>query len=304
MSSVSQSILITGGSGFIGSYLVENWLLQGHSVSVFTRRPKEITERWPNLAQASDNLSDFDGRYDLLVNLSGEGIADQRWTETRKQALYGSRVLLTEELVAWAKATKQQFKCVLSGSAIGYYGSYLGGSLRCTEEAKVGHDYAAQLCLEWENAAAFDDISDRVILLRTGVVLGPKGGMLNRLWLPFNLGAGGKVGTGEQILSWVHVDDYVKAIDFLLDSELSGPVNMTAPNPVDQAQFARTLARVLKRFALLPMPSPIARLLFGEMADLLLLGQYVEPKKLIDNGFKFQYPSLKPALEDIASRWD
>lgn len=298
-----KSILITGGSGFIGSYLVEHWLERGHKVSILTRQPENVLERWPQVSALS-NLEDFTDRYDWLINLSGEGIADKRWSDERKQVLYGSRVLLTEDLVSWAKTTNQQFQCVLSGSAVGYYGSYLGGSLRCDEETKAGQYYAAQLCIAWENAANFDDVSDRVVHLRTGLVFGPNGGMLNRLWLPFSMGAGGKIGSGDQVLSWIHIDDYMNAVSYLLEGDLSGPVNMTAPNPASQIEFTRTLAGVLKRPALIPMPSPIARILFGEMADLLLLGQYVVPEKLTNSGFHFEYPDLKSALEDIKMRWE
>lgn len=300
---MGKSILITGGSGFIGSYLVELWLSQGHSVSIFTRRPIAESKRWPKGVKTANDFADFDGRYHWLINLSGEGIADRRWTEQRKRLLYGSRVLLTEELVQWATQTNQHFECVLSGSAVGYYGSYLGDSLRCTEQSPEGQDYAAQLCVDWENAAQFESFSERVIQLRTGLVFGPNGGMLDRLWLPFSLGLGGKIGTGKQVMSWIHIDDYCRAVTHLLSGDLSGPVNMTAPNPVSQAEFTRALSSVLHRPTIVPMPSPIARLLFGEMADLLLKGQYVVPEKLSNSGFQFEYSHIDQALEDISSRW-
>ncbi len=303
---MSKRILITGGSGFIGSRLVSQWLADGHQVSVYTRRPDAVRQRWPQLEQAASRFDDFHGPFDWLVNLAGEGIADQRWSEARKQVLRNSRIELTDTLAQWAINTGQRFEVVLSGSAIGIYGALEGTAeqQQVDEQSPYGSDFSANLCAEWEQAAApLKPLAQRLVLLRTGVVLGPGGGMLKRLWLPFSLGLGGRIGSGEQYLSWIHMDDYLGAIDFLLHQPVEGAVNMTSPYAQTNAQFSRTLAATLKRPALLPVPGCPLKLALGEMSDLLLKGQKVQPVVLQQQGFEFHFPQLADALGDIRNHW-
>lgn len=295
-----KKILITGGSGFIGSQLVQRWIGDGHELWVLTRHPKKLTKRFPAV-KAISSFSQCDEQFDWLINLAGEGIASNRWTDSRKAVLRASRIQTTVELARWAKRTEQKFEVVLSGSAIGYYGSYSGAEvLHHSEDSPAGNDFAARLCSDWELAAAeLESVSDRLVYLRTGVVLGSQGGMLAQVSTPFKLGLGGRLGHGQQVLSWIHQHDYINAIDFLLHQPISGAVNMTAPKPVTNAEFTRALAKQLHRPAIFPMPSPIARILFGEMSDLILKGQSVLPSVLQQYEFEFQYPSLESALSHL-----
>lgn len=302
---MAKRILVTGGSGFIGSRLVSGWLHDGHSVVILSRSPERVRQRWTGVEAVAD-FRDLQGPFDWLVNLAGAGIADQRWSQARKRELYSSRVGLTEQLVSWAESSDQHFDVVLTGSAIGYYGSWSDDCAEacCHEESPAGTDFAARLCGDWEAAAApLARRCQRLVQLRTGVVLGARGGMLGRLWLPFGFGLGGVIGSGHQILSWIHLEDYVSAVNALLSGELliSGAVNMTAPGAVDNRTFTRTLAAALHRPALLPMPECAARMVFGEMGDLLLKGQRVEPLRLLTEGFRFGFADLESALAAIVA---
>lgn len=303
---VKQRILVTGGTGFIGSRLVERWWQQGHDVTVLTRRPHWAQERWSGMVNTASDLAQLEGQYDRLVNLAGEGIADARWSDSRKATLRRSRIQLTEQLVDWAQATDQHFSLVLTGSAVGFYGGFAGGDSRqlVTEDSLSGSDFSATLCRDWELAAEpLADLSKRSVILRTGLVLGPNGGMLQRMWLPFQLGLGGVIGSGQQMLSWIHLRDYCRAIDHICDSDLHGAVNMTAPIPVTNRDFTKVLGKVLHRPTLFPMPSFVAKLAFGEMSELLLQGQQALPAQLQKSGFRYEYDDLGRALEDIVSVW-
>lgn len=302
---MSKTILITGGSGFIGRFLVNNWLSAGNQVVVFTRRPGWVRQHWGGRVDAVSSLDSCHQRFDWLVNLAGEGIAEGRWSPRRKRLLRESRIDLTAELAAWATASGQQFELVMSGSAVGIYGAYSGKeSAPLDEESSEGRDFAAQLCHDWEAAAdAFQPLCQRLIILRTGLVFGANGGMLGRLWLPFKLGLGGVIGCGRQMLSWIHIQDYCRAVQYLAEHPCTGIVNMTAPQPVTNRRFTEVLASVLHRPACLPMPAPVARMIFGEMSDLLLKGQEVLPGRLEEMGFHFDYADVNNALADIKNSW-
>ncbi|WP_430460021.1 TIGR01777 family oxidoreductase [Thalassolituus sp. LLYu03] len=298
-----ERILITGGSGFIGSALVEDFLAMGHKVTVLTRRPGPVLRRWPSVRVAA-TINELAGPFDVLVNLAGEGIADRRWSDERKQALFDSRVTLTRDLADWAVRNGQRFRLVMSGSAVGVYGAFDGqNSPALTEQSPPGQDYAAGLCRDWEDAAlAFGALTDRLVLLRTGIVLDRSGGMLGKLLLPFSLGLGGVIGDGEQMLSWISLRDYRRAVHFLMTTQISGVVNMTAPQPVSNRDFTRALAAALHRPALLPLPAFVARWLFGEMADLLLKGQKVLPTVLQSQHFPFDFTDIHAALALLQHR--
>lgn len=301
---MSKRILITGGTGFIGSYLTERWLSDGHDITILSRRPDVVHSRWHGKVAGVSELADAKGRYDWLINLAGEGIADRRWSDARKLALRESRVNLTERLVRWAEATGQSFDAVLSGSAVGYYGGYPGAQPALTEASGPGRDFSANLCIDWEDAAApLASFATRLVVLRTGIVLGPRQGMLARMWLPFRFGLGGPIGSGNQVISWIHIEDYCRAVDFLLKSSLAGPINMTAPEPVSNTRFSQELGKAVSRPALLPMPAFAARLVFGELSELLLKGQNVIPKALSDEGFSWVYSDVRQALESITRVW-
>ena len=301
---MSKRILMTGGTGFIGSHLIERWLSEGHDITVLTRRPEHVQKRWKGRVQGISEFAEAQGRFQWLVNLAGEGIADARWSDSRKQLLRESRVGLTERLVRWAEHSGQRFEVVLSGSAVGFYGGFPGAQPALTEACGPGRDYSANLCIDWEDAAApLAKLSDRLICLRTGIVLGPRAGMLSRMWLPFRMGMGGIIGSGEQMISWIHIDDYCRATDFLLNADITGAVNMTAPVPASNADLTRALAGVLNRPACLPMPGFVASVAFGELSELLLKGQNVVPKNLSDAGFSWVYTDLRQALEQIARVW-
>lgn len=293
-------ILITGGTGFIGRHLVQTWLEQHHHVTVLTRKPNWVQERWHGQVDAVSSLSDASGAFDALVNLAGEGIADQPWSTERKQALRDSRVELTQRLASWAHNSRQQFDVVISGSAIGYYGAT--GDTPVSENNSAGQGFSAELCVDWESAATlFGRTSQRVCVLRTGIVLGHGGGALDKMWLPFSLGLGGALGRGDQYFSWVHLTDCLNAIHYLMRTPaLEGAFNITAPNPVTNYVFTKALGRALHRPTIFTVPSVALSMLLSERADLLLDSQRVLPQKLQQSGFEFAFKEIEPALNAIA----
>ncbi len=297
-----QSVLITGGSGFIGRPLVHLLVQQGFRVTVLSRQTHSTT-LFPASVRCISHLRQLedDAQFPIVINLAGEGIADRRWSAKRRKQLFDSRIGVTESLFR-AFESRSAPGILLSASAVGFYGAHQDEWL--DEQGKIKHGFAHHLCHEWELAAkTFEGLGTRVCQLRFGVVLGPHGGMLKRLLPTFTLGLGGQLGHGRQWLSWVHRDDVLAAILFCLSHQtLSGPVNVTAPQPVRNQDFTRSLAKVLKRPTLLPMPEPIVQLLFGEMGEeLLLSGQRVVPGVLESCGFNFRYRELEQALKACLS---
>ena len=235
---------------------------------------------------------------DVVVNLAGEGIADKRWSESRKDALLRSRVEATRAIAAALRDAVRP-AAFLSGSAVGYYGAR--GDDELTEADPPGADFLARVCVEWEREAeAIGDIT-RVVLLRTGIVLARGGGALPRMALPFHFFAGGRVGSGSQFMSWIHQDDWIALVLWLIaQTAIRGPVNLTAPNPVRNSEFTRTLGHVLGRPALMPIPAFALRLALGDLADTALLsGQKVLPTVALTHGFRFRYAELIEALQAI-----
>ena len=284
-----MKVVIAGGTGFLGSALAASLRLDGHHVLVMTRHPKahdEVPWTDPTVLDGAD----------AVVNLAGEPI-DQRWTAARRRQIRDSRVEGTT-LIANAIAKLRPRPLVLAnGSAMGYYGDR--GDELLDEASWQGSGFLAEVTAEWERASdPARDAGIRVINLRTGLVLDKSGGALARMLLPFRLGVGGRLGSGAQWMSWIALDDWVGAVLNLLQTDTAvGPTNLVAPNPVRNAEFTSTLARVLKRPSFAAVPAFALGLIFGEMArETLLASQRVKPKRLTEGGYVFEYPQLEGAL--------
>lgn len=299
-----MKVLVTGSSGLIGRELVSRLGGQGHDVTRLVRRPAagagEVT--WDPQAGTLD-AAELEG-HDAAVHLAGAGIGDHRWSDDHKRAVLDSRVQGTGLLARTLAQLDQPPKVLISGSAVGYYG--YESDQPVTEPSSKGTGFLADVVAAWEEAAApAQEAGIRTIRLRSGVVLTGKGGALKKQLLPFKLGAGGRLGTGEQWLSWISLDDEIAGIFHLLSTEsVDGPVNLTSPEPVTNREFTATLAKVLKRPAFMPVPTPALHALFGkEMTkEMLLGGQKVLPAKLQASGFTFAHPTLEAALRHTLGR--
>lgn len=297
-------VLVTGGSGFVGQQLCQQLTQQGHLVQVVSRQPHKVRDRLPNGCDIRESAQAFiDSPPDALVNLAGEPIAAKRWSDEQKAKLINSRVAATEQLVTLCeqlKANGQPLpKVMVSGSAMGYYGDQ--GKRVVTEETMPNDEFAHRLCKQWEAAAKpIEAMGVRLAIVRIGLVLEAGGGSLEKMLPPFKLGLGGRFGSGAQFMPWIHRDDLVAAILFLIDQEgLSGAFNGSAPHPVTNATFTKTLASHLNRPAIFPVPAFVLKAGFGEMSRLLLTGADMRPARLEEAGFSFQYPTLDKALEAI-----
>ncbi len=296
-----MNILLTGGTGLIGSALIKQWQQQNqHQLHVLSRNPSQVTARFGNSVTAVAHIADINfNQLDAVINLAGEPIAGRRWTEKQKLRLCHSRWDLTAQLVSAINQAETPPKVLISGSAVGFYGRQQQQLI--SEDFKDSYDeFTHQLCQRWEQLANEVNPSTRLCILRTGIVLAKTGGALQKMLPAFRLGLGGRIGDGQQYMSWIHLVDMINLIDFLLKHPtLHGVFNATAPQPVTNAQFSQTLAQLLHRPALLPMPGVLLQLLLGEMAGLLLTGQRVLPTNAIKAGFSFQYENLQPALADL-----
>ncbi|URQ59783.1 TIGR01777 family oxidoreductase [Pantoea alhagi] len=295
-----MQILITGATGLIGRHLVTHLLARGDRVSVVTRNVEAARDLlgpqvsiWSGLNQQRD----LNG-IDAVINLAGEPIASKRWTPQHKQLLCESRWQITERLASLINASSEPPAVLISGSATGYYGN--AGESILTEEDSGHDEFTHQLCARWE-ALAMTAASDRtrVCLLRTGVVLAKEGGALAQMKKPFLLGLGGPIGNGRQFLPWIHLEDMLSGILWLLDHPLQGPFNMVAPYAVRNEQFAATLGKVMHRPALIRTPASAIKLLMGESSVLVLGGQHVLPQRLEASGFRFRWYELDKALADV-----
>lgn len=295
-----KTILVTGGSGFIGRNLCKRLVDKLEQLIVLSRNPVEAAKVLPNSVKIISDLTQINQPVDILVNLAGEPIADKRWSEKRKAAISQSRIYNTQLLFEHFKASDTSPSVVISGSAVGYYGGGLANNQSVTENGAVEPNFSSKLCADWENAAQlFDQLGSRVCLLRTGIVLGEQGA-LSKLLPAFRLGLGGPIATGKQWMPWIHIEDMVEIIIYAIQNDIDGPINCTAPQPVTNREFAKTLGKVLKRPAVAPMPAAMVKLLFGQMGDeLMVQGQSVIPQKLQQKGFQFKYSQLESALVEI-----
>ena len=297
-----MKIIISGASGLIGKPLVKKLSLAGHEVVQLVRRTPNANEsRW-NPATGQIDASVIDGA-DAVIHLSGAGIGDRRWTTKYKQELVESRTKSTALLASTIANCAKKPSVFLSGSAIGIYGPR--GDEELTEQSSNGSSFLADICKQWEAAAKpAVDAGVRTVYLRTGIVLTPLGGALKKQLPLFKLGLGGKFGDGRAWQSWISLDDELAAIEHLLTAKVSGAVNLTAPNPVTNADFTKTLARTIKRLAILPIPKFGPQLLLGaELADALLFtGQRVMPAELLKSGFVFKHSTIEVALRALLNK--
>lgn len=301
-------VLVTGGTGFIGRPLCGELVRAGHSVTVVTRDParaKTLVDPaakmvgWQGFRGPTQELADALAENEVVINLAGEPIAARRWTPRVKRELRASREGTTSALVtACAKQTHRPVLLV-SGSAVGYYGPR--GDEVLTEQSPSGSGFLASLCREWEGAArAAERLGVRVALVRIGVVLGRNGGALAKMLPAFRLGLGGRLGGGNQWISWIHLEDLVRLFVFVMEQAPSGPVNATAPEAATNTSFTRTLGQVLRRPTWFPAPGFAVKVLLGQMAEeLLLTGQRVAPARAQALGFRFRHPDLLGALQDL-----
>ncbi len=298
-------VIITGGTGLIGKALCTALVNDQHSVIALSRNPdKNIglfsgvrLEKWDGKTAAGwGALVDS---ADAIINLAGEGIADGRWSKERKKSIRESRINAGLAVMDAIKQASNKPKVLLQSSAVGYYGPH--GDEIVTEETAMGSDFLAKVCHDWEaSTVSVTQMGVRRAVLRTGVVLSRQGGALPKMAMPFKFFAGGPVGNGKQWLPWIHIEDEVRAIQFLLNqAEASGPFNLSAPNPVTNKEFGQTLGKVMGRPALAPAPAIAMKTIFGEMATVLLDGQRAVPNRLQALGFTFTYPTLEEALRNL-----
>ena len=293
-----MKIIISGATGLVGTALTRALRDEGHSVARLVRTGSAAVAgdiQW-NPANSKVDLAALEGA-DAIVNLNGASIGGGRWTPERKKLLRTSRVETTRFLVDSMSRLRQKPRAFVSASAIGFYGSR--GDEVLTEASASGTDFLSELSLEWEQEAErAESFGIRAAILRFGIILSSHGGALPRMLTPFKMGVGGHLGDGKQWMSWIALDDVIGIIRWAIaDSQVKGPVNVVAPDPVQNSEFTRVLAKVLHRPAIFPAPAFALRLMLGEMADALLLGsQRVRPERLIESGYKFQFDRLEPAL--------
>ena len=298
-----MQIVVSGASGLVGSALAPLLASAGHQVRRLVRgsTATEADIRWDPRAGSIDRRA-LAG-CEAVVHLAGENIAGRRWSEAQKQKIRASRVEGTKLLAAALVALSPRPRVWVSASAIGFYGDR--GDEVLDEASRSGEGFLPDVCRQWEDATQpAADAGIRVVNVRCGVVLSPQGGALKKMLPPFRFGLGGRLGSGRQYMSWIALDDAVRAIQQALTVDsLHGPVNLVAPQPVTNAEFTKTLGRVLGRPTIFPMPAPVARLAFGEMADALLLSSArVRPTRLAQSGFTFAWPQLEGALRQMLGK--
>lgn len=289
--------LIAGGTGLIGRKLTLHLIEHGNQVTVLSRSQHEGVgkllkyQKWD-----AKSVPHIDEEFDVIVNLSGAGIMDEAWTKKRKQVLYESRVGTTNALVNYINDLEKKPGVFICSSGVGYYGDK--GREEVTEGSSQGDKYTSVLCQQWEGAAR--KANTRVVFLRTGLVLAKEGGLLPESLLSFKFGVAAYFGNGKQGWPWIHIEDEVEAIRFCAENEsIEEAVNLVSPGIVTNKEFTQAIGKIKTSIITAPVPEISLKLMFGERYYLLLISQFVQPKKLLDAGFKFKYPNLKPALEDL-----
>jgi uncharacterized protein (TIGR01777 family) len=298
-------VMITGGSGLIGRALAADLARDGHEVIVLSRRAERITDLPAGVSavwwdgHTTEGWGPRASGVDAIINLAGENISSGRWTKKRKDRILKSRLSAGQAVVRAVTAAAQRPRVAIQASGAGYYGPC--GDEIITEERPPGQDFLSGVAVDWEaSTAPLEALGLRRAVIRTGVVLSTAGGALPRMMLPFRLFAGGRLGNGRQWFPWIHIADEVGAIRFLIENEAaSGPFNLTAPAPLTNTEFSRLMGQILKRPALILVPGPILRMLFGEMATALLDGQRAVPQRLLQMGFKFRFADAGSALRDL-----
>jgi len=301
-----MKILVSGSHGLVGNALLKSLSADGHEVVRLVRHKLEFGANEIEWHPDHDRIDAprLEG-LDAVIHLAGESIASGRWTDEKKREIRDSRVKATTLLSRTLAQLARPPAVFLCASAIGYYGNR--GDEVLTETSEPGNEFLCSVCVEWEKATRpASEKGIRTVNSRFGIILDPRGGALAQMLTPFRMGIGGRVGDGKQWMSWIALEDVVGGLKFLLeDATARGPVNLVAPNPVTNAEFTRTLGRVLSRPTFFPIPAFAARLAFGEMADALLLSsQRVDPAVLEDKGFPFYWPTLEPALRHLLERKD
>ena len=293
-----MNILITGGTGFIGSALCTRLLDAQHHLVLLSRHPENIQSPVQGIGSLADLTDEM--TFDAVINLAGDPIVEKRWSDRQKQRILSSRLDTTQELIEYFARVESKPKVFISGSAIGYYGTSRTNDP--IDETGVGDDsFSSQICRQWEALAIqAQPLGIRTCLLRTGIVLG-NGGALSKMLGPFKLGAGGRMGTGTQWMSWIHINDLIGIILYCMEHEdIQGPVNGTSPYPATNLQFTKALGKVLNRPTIFPMPGAVIKLLMGQMGEeLLLAGKKILPKKIQAAGYTFLYENLEQALADV-----
>lgn len=294
-------ILITGGTGFIGQLFIRH--SANDQFTVVSRNPIKAKQQFSDAPQVTEvveleALSSLDA-FDAVINLAGEPIIDKRWTPRQKDVIRASRWSTTDHLVRCFENSDNPPDVFISGSAIGYYGEQ--GDKQITESLIAdANDFSADLCQQWEQRAQQIQDKCRFVILRTGIVMHPKFGALQRMILPFKMGLGGPIGSGQHYFSWIHWQDMINGIRYLLDNnQMSGVFNMTAPNPVTNKAFATALGRAVNRPAFMPMPPFVLSILLGEASELLTVSQRVLPTALHESGFEFTYTEVNKCLQNL-----
>lgn len=298
-----MKIAIAGGTGFVGKALTEELVQKGHEVLILTRNIPHSSEqkvryvKW--LGDCTRPEFELDG-VDAIINLAGESLNSGRWTEDRKERIYNSRIQASREIIRMISNMKNKPATLINASAVGYYGN--SRTKTFTEDStEKARDFLGEVVWSWEEEArSGEEFGVRVVFARFGVILGKEEGALPKIVLPYKLFAGGTVGSGQQWISWIHIDDVVGLVRFALENkDISGPLNVVSPTPVTMKEFGKSVGKVLKKPHWLPVPSFALKLLLGEMSILVLEGQKVLPKKAEKHGYKFIYSYVDEALENI-----
>jgi hypothetical protein len=300
-----MKVLIPGGSGLIGNALTKSLLADGHELVILSRSAQAKVAAGARLvkwdAKTPAGWSDELNGADAVVNLAGATL-DHRWTNSYKKTAWESRENAGHAIAAAVEQVEQKPRVLIQSSAVGYYGPRDDAPV--TEDTPPGDDFLASICVAWEESSkAVEEQGVRRVVIRSGIVLSMEGGALPKLVLPMKLFAGGPIGSGKQVMSWIHIDDEVKAIRALIENDAaSGVYNLTAPTPHSNREFVKTLGKVMGRPAIMPAPGFVLKIMFGEMSTVVLDGQRVMPERLKELGFKFEYEDLDAAFKDLLNR--